>query len=97
MPVVGAFARVELDDSKSVRQRLSDLEGIETFELDEPGKVGLIIEGDDLDAVHTILTQRVRSVAGVLGAWPVSVHLDDELQDDRSNAPSREQNGRSAR
>ena len=97
MPIVGAFARVEIDDSNLVRQRLSDLEGIETFELDEPGKVGLIIEGDDLDAVHAILTRDVRSVDGVLGAWPISVHLDDEEQDDGSDAPSREQNGRSAR
>ena len=97
MPIVGAFARVETDDPNVVRRRLSDLEGIETFELDEPGKVGLIIEGDDLDEVHAILTRRVRSVTGVLGAWPVSVHLDEELQDDGSDAPSSEQNGRSAR
>ena len=97
MPVVGAFARVEIDDSDAVRHRLSSLEGIETFELDEPGKVGLIIEGDDLDSLHAILTRNVRSVEGVLGAWPVSVHLDDEVQDDGGDAPSREQNGRSAR
>ena len=97
MPVVGAFARVETDDFEAVRRRLSDLEGIETFDLGQPGKVGLIIEGDDLDTVHAILTRSVRSVDGVLGAWPVSVHLDDELQDDGSDAPSREQNGRSAR
>ena len=97
MPVVGAFARVEADDAVSIRRRLSDLDGIETFDLDQPGKVGLIIEGDDLDEVHAILTRDVRSVDGVLGAWPISVHLDDELLDDGGDAPSREQNGRSAR
>ena len=97
MPVVGAFARVETDPPDLVRRRLADLEGIETFELDEPGKVGLIIEGDDLDTVHAILTRDVRSVEGVLGAWPVSVHLDDELQDDGSALPSPEENERSAR
>jgi len=97
MPVVGAFARVETDPPDAVRQRLADLEGVETFGLGDPGKIGLIIEGDDLDAVHAILTQRVRSVDGVLGAWPVSVHLDDELQDDGSDAPSPEENARSAR
>ena len=61
------------------------------------GKVGLIIEGGDLDTVHAILTRSIRSVEGVLGAWPISVHLDDEVQDDGSDAPSCEQNGRSAR
>ena len=97
MPVVGAFARVETDPPDVVRQRLTELEGVETFELDDPGKIGLIIEGDDLDTVHAILTEGVRSVDGVLGAWPISVHLDDELQDDGSDAPSPEENARSAR
>ena len=97
MPVVGAFARIEANDADEIRRKLSNLDGIETFDLGQTGKVGLIIEGGDLDTVHAILTRNVRSVDGVLGAWPISVHLDDEVQDDGSDAPSCKQNGRSAR
>ena len=78
MPVVGAWARVDLSDPDATRRGLAELEGVETFDLGDPGKVGLIIDADALDAAHAVLTREVPAVEGVLCAWPVSVHLDED-------------------
>ncbi len=78
MTMVGAFARVEASHAEEIRATLDRLPGVETFDLGEPGKVGLILEAEGLDAVHRKLCGDVESVEGVLKAWPVSVHLDDE-------------------
>ncbi|MCP3978875.1 MAG: hypothetical protein GY716_06030 [bacterium] len=87
MPVVGAWARVESEDFELARQSLSLLEGVETFDLDDPGKIGLLIEADDLDSAHAVLTRDVPAARGVLCAWPVSVHLDEDADDpQRSSA-----------
>ena len=82
MPVVGAWARIEADDHEQVRDSLDGLSGVETFDLGDREKVGITIEGDDLDTVHGILTAQVPAVPGVLCAWPVSVHLEDEATGD---------------
>jgi hypothetical protein len=77
MPLVGAFARIDVSDQKTVRQRLRGLGDVETFDVGDPGKVGLLIEVPDLDAAHEMLTRQLRAIEGVLGVWPVSVHLDE--------------------
>ncbi len=77
MPTVGAFARVEIDDAEATRQRLSELDGVTPFDLDETGKVGLLIEAPDLDAAHNTLTEVVKPTAGVLAVWPVYVDVED--------------------
>ena len=82
MPVVGAWARVDVDDPERARRGLAELEGVETIDLGDPARVGLVIEADDLDSAHHLLTRTVPSVPGVLCAWPVSVHMDDEPMND---------------
>ena len=82
MPVVGAWARIEAEDHERARDGLDELEGVETFDLGDREKVGMTIEGDDLNAVHGILTARVPAVPGVLCAWPVSVHLEEPGDDE---------------
>lgn len=76
MAVVGAFARIETERIEQVRGELARLEGVETFDLGDPMKVGILIEAGDLDAAHETLTRDVTAVEGVLGVWPVSVHLE---------------------
>lgn len=85
MVIVGAFARVETTDVEGTRRRLAALDGVSTFDLDRPEKVGVLIEADDLDDAHARLTTQVQRVEGVMGVWPVYVNNEDDpdLQQDR--------------
>jgi nitrate reductase NapAB chaperone NapD len=80
MAIVGAYARIDPDDVPAVRGRIESLPGISIFDLDEPAKVGIIIESDDVDAAHEKLTRHVRGVEGVWGVWPVYVHFENDLE-----------------
>jgi hypothetical protein len=75
MSIVGAFARIETTE---VRARLDALDGVDTFDLADPEKVGLLIEADGLDAAHELLTKRIVAVEGVLGVFPIYVN-DEEI------------------
>jgi len=77
MPTVGAFARIEIDEADAIRARLAALDGVTPFDLDETGKMGLLIEAPDLDAAHGKLTKDIRQTDGVLGVWPVYVDVED--------------------
>jgi len=87
MAVVGAYVHVDVQSADAVRRELSAIEGVSTFKLDEPGKVGLVIEAADLDEAHAILKNDVQGCEGVLGAWPVYAHFEpDEAEPDEAEA-----------
>ncbi len=73
MIVVGAYARIDPQQPRATRQRLDALEGVETFDLDDLYRVGLLIEADSLDAAHLLIDQVIPAVEGVLGVWPIFV------------------------
>jgi len=75
---IGAYARVDEEEAVAVRRRLNALAGVETFELDEPGKVGLLIEALDLERANSMIKGDIRETAGVLGVWPVYADFDDQ-------------------
>ena len=77
MAIVGAYARIDIKDPQVVQGRLDALEGVETFDLDAPGTIGLVIEAEGLDAAHDAVSQVVAGTVGVLGVWPVFVHTED--------------------
>ncbi|MFG0253316.1 MAG: hypothetical protein ACF8NJ_10635 [Phycisphaerales bacterium JB038] len=81
MPTVGAYARIDLDAVAETREALSQLAGVTLFDLDEEGKVGLLVEAADLDGAHSTITNEVHGVDGVLGVWPIYVDVED-LDDD---------------
>jgi len=78
MTIVGAFARIETTITNDVRLRLDEIAGVETFDLAASDKVGLLVEADDLDAAHELLTRRIVAVEGVLGVFPIYVN-DEEI------------------
>ena len=82
MPVIGAYARVVPGDVEAVRERLEAIEGVETFPLADPAKIGVLVLDDDLERATEMLERRIGAVEGVLGAIPVSVHFEDEGEDD---------------
>lgn len=74
---VGAFARVDVKTATEVRDRLARIVGVSLFDLDEPAKVGLVIEAHSLDAAHDKVTQEIRQMEGVLGVWPVYTNFEN--------------------
>ncbi|USN99624.1 MAG: hypothetical protein H6810_02880 [Phycisphaeraceae bacterium] len=86
MAIVGAFARIEADGFDQAVADLGGLEGVSTFALDEPGKIGLLIEAASLDDAHGVITRQIPAVVGVLGAWPVYANTEDESDQESSPA-----------
>jgi nitrate reductase NapAB chaperone NapD len=74
---VGAFARVDMNCIALVHENLSALEGITLFDLEDPAKVGLIIEASNLDLAYDTIQHQIRQVEGVLGVWPVYANFEE--------------------
>ncbi|RMF75547.1 MAG: hypothetical protein D6744_13340 [Planctomycetota bacterium] len=77
MVTVGAFARIDAAHRAELTQSLARLEGVETFDLGDEGKLGLLIESNSLDAAHELLATRIEPRNGVLCVWPVFVHAGE--------------------
>ena len=82
MAIVGAFARVDSEQASACQKLLDELVGVSTFEINDPDKVGILIEADSLDQAHAMVSKTIRSTPGVLGVWPVYVNTEDEQEQD---------------
>ena len=76
MIVVGAYARIDPAEPEAVRSRLDHLAGVETFDLGDPFRVGLLIEAPTFEDAHERIQQVIPAVEGVLGVWPIFVGDD---------------------
>lgn len=76
--VVGVLARIDTTDPDGVRQRLNALDGVETFDLAEPEKLGIVVEATGIDDAHDRLRHEVDATVGVLGTWPVAMEMDSD-------------------
>ncbi len=83
--VVGALARVDVDRRQETRARIEALEGFTTFDVEDPLKLGVLIEATTLEEAHARFVSQLTSVDGVLGAWPVSVDIDQAEDGDGPN------------
>jgi len=84
--VVGALARIDMDSKEEVRQRIESLPGFSAFEVEDPLKMGILIEAKSVDEAHSLFSTQLTKVEGVLGAWPVSVEWDEGLDWDREQS-----------
>ncbi len=91
MPMIGALARVDRENGDAIRALLNQIPGTETFELTDPGQVGLLIEAESLDAAHRVVTGDIPRVGGVEAVWPVYVNNEDQLPPDDERASGEEQ------
>ncbi len=78
MPIVGALARLEIDEFDETCSRINELSGFTTFEVAEEGAVGVLIEADTLRDAHELIAKSLPQVPGVMGAWPIYIGLDEE-------------------
>jgi len=78
--MIGALARVDLEKQETIRARLDALEGIETFDLDERERIGVLVEGRSIEQAHARLRSQVEVADGVLGVWPVSLETDGTME-----------------
>jgi len=75
---VGILARIDLDHRADVLHDLNELAGVETFEAGERGQLGILVEAASIDDAPARITNDIEAIPGVLCAWPVYVHLDDD-------------------
>ena len=87
MAIVGVLARIDTTLGDEVRRDLSSLPGVTPFDLDVPEKLGLVIEGDSVEAVHEMLHSQIETTDGVLGVWPVYVHLESASEEIDAGGP----------
>ena len=80
MPILGALSRIEAATMKQTSAALGQLDGVETFDLGDEHKLGILIEAPSLDAIHQILTSAIPHVEGVLGVWPIYVNNEDGVE-----------------
>ena len=80
MAIVGALARIDVRSAGDVLRALAGLEGVSPLDVDQPEKIGVLIEAETLDDAYETLRTRIEGTEGVLGAWPVYVHLEDEAE-----------------
>ncbi|MAE67849.1 MAG: hypothetical protein CMJ18_26645 [Phycisphaeraceae bacterium] len=86
MATIGGYVRFLPGQELSVRDGLSAIRGVELFDLDRPGTVGVIIEAGSLDDAHGVLERDLRRVEGVTGCFPVYVNIEDESDIPRPSA-----------
>jgi len=86
MAVVGAYARIDASELSVVSERLEALEGVSTFALEEPGKVGVLIEAGSLDEAHARLVNEIEKLEGVQGVFPIYAHAEPEQEEGPSSA-----------
>lgn len=80
--VVGALARIDTDRKQETCALIEALDGFSAFEVEDPLKLGVLIEASSLDEAHERFVDQLTAVDGVMGAWPVSVDSDDGLEDE---------------
>ena len=78
MAIVGAFARIDADHASSCQSALEELDGVSTFDIEDPDKLGVLVEAESLNEAHSTITKAIRTTPGVLGVWPVYVNTEDE-------------------
>lgn len=78
MATVGAYVRFDTAKRAAIRDQLSRIGGVEPFDLEPPGTLGLVVQAEDIDAAHATLTRQVRAVDGVHGVWPLYINIEDE-------------------
>lgn len=79
MALLGVLARVHASDRALVIDHLNALDGVTTFSVEDEHKIGLLVERDTMREAHQALTERIRSIPGVLGTWPVFSHFASDL------------------
>lgn len=77
MVTIGVLVRVDDAHLADVTARLSALDGVRVFPLEEPRSLGAVVQAGDLDQAHDRLVNEVEATPGVLCAWPLHTELAD--------------------
>ncbi|MCA9265470.1 MAG: chaperone NapD [Planctomycetales bacterium] len=75
--VVGVLLRTD-DRQHELAAHLSSLDGVEVFSVEDPLRLGVVIEADTLQQAERMLREHVSVASGVLGSWPVYAHCEED-------------------
>ena len=76
--ILGVLARIDRRSREPIERALCAHAGVSVFSVEDEQRLGILIEGDSLDAAKACLHDQVESTAGVLAAWPVFAHDESE-------------------
>ena len=74
--VVGAYMRIKSGSAPDTLETLSQLPGVESFDVGCEDRVGVVIEAANAHGAEEILTD-IADLDDVLGVWPVSIELEE--------------------
>jgi nitrate reductase NapAB chaperone NapD len=77
MAIVGALVQTEPKISQVVQKQLATFEDVTVHPFEHPGQMALIIEREDLNQIHHLLTNSIETTDGVLAVYPIYTHLDE--------------------
>lgn len=78
MTVISALVRVQKEESPATWQALVQLPGVIPFALDEPSRLGVVVEADSLEDAYQLLNEEIRATPGVLRVVPAYAHFDND-------------------
>lgn len=78
MAIIGVLARVDVGRRQQTVDHLVGLPGVETFSVGEDERIGILIEQPTFARARQTLVEQVESAPGVLCAWPVFNHFEEE-------------------
>ena len=76
--VVGVLARVDQATRDATAEELESLSGVSTFDVGDEYKLGVLIESSTVDEAKGVFEQQIETTPGVLAAWPVFIHEEEE-------------------
>lgn len=86
--IIGALASVEVALAEAVRQSLAAMAGVTPFPVDDPTRLGLLIEAATVDDGYRLLRHEIEKIEGVVAIWPVYAYLEAEDVPKMANEPA---------
>ena len=77
MIIVGALVRAAEEDNANVQALLAQLPGAIVQAFEDPTKIGLAFEAENLNEAHTMLKEEIPSLEGVLSVATVYANFED--------------------
>jgi nitrate reductase NapAB chaperone NapD len=87
MTIIGALVHSEPALMQTVQNDLSVLDGISVHPLMVPGQMAVVVEAENINQAHSVLTDTIENTEGVMAVYPVYTYLG-EVSDDEGGKDS---------
>lgn len=85
MAIVGALVHGEPALAQTIQEALSALNGVSVHPLAVLGQMAVVVETEDINQAHAVLTQSVEPTEGVMAVYPIYTYLDEVSDSEGGN------------